>query len=102
MIGDMSLRDVPGASAVAGSAALVVDVALYGGEIIVSLLVFVVMSPETWLSLALYGERLADRVPGLPEAPIETIVTVGLVLMLVVGLVRLASSFRTWREDRAG
>lgn len=94
----MALIDnLPGAGAAGGVAAVAGDVLLNGGEVLVSLLGFLVTQPDAWLTVVMYGERLAGMVGWLPSRPLRTLVVVGLVLAIVVSLTR---TIQKWRESR--
>lgn len=94
----MDLTELPVIGSVVSAAALVGDLVFYGGEVFASLVVFALLSPDNWVTIVMYGQRLASRVPWLPEAPLETAVTIGLLLLVVIGVARFV---RDWRETRA-
>lgn len=94
----MGLSDsLPGAGLVGGGAGVLGDVLLNGGEIIISLVGFLITTPDAWLTIVLYGERLAGMVAWLPSEPLQMLVVAGLVLTIAIGLARLVSR---WRESR--
>ena len=94
----MDVREIPVIGTIASFGFLAGDLLFYGGEIVVSLVLFAIMSPETWLSIALYAERLAGRLAFLPQGAFETLATAGLILLVLVGTYRF---YQQWRESRA-
>lgn len=94
----MGLRDLPGAGAVASVAALLGDLILNGGDVLITLLSFLLTSPESWLSLVMYGQQLAGFVDWLPVEPLKYLAVAGLVLTIAVSLGRLVDK---WRESYA-
>lgn len=93
----MDLSDLPGVGAIGGVAGIIGDILINGGDVIVSFLVFLLLEPETWLSLVMYLERLAGMVAWLPEAIFEQILIVAIVLVIIVSAVRV---YRSWRESQ--
>jgi len=94
----MGLNDLPGAGAFASIGAVLGDLILNGGDVLFALLSFLLTSPESWLSVAMYGRQLASLVDWIPRRPLELLVIAGLVLAVVVSVGRL---LQRWRESYA-
>lgn len=93
----MALKDIPGASIAAGATGLLGDLVLTGGETVVSLIAFLIMQPDAWLSIAIYSERLAGMVAWLPQEPLQKLLIVAFALTIAVSLARL---IQRWRDRR--
>jgi hypothetical protein len=94
----MDLDNLPVVGGLASVAAALGDLAFYGGELFVSLILYAVMEPSTWLSIVLYLQQLAGRVAWLPSGPLEQLVVLGLVAVVTVSVLRF---LRGWWRDRA-
>lgn len=94
----MGLSDsLPGAGLVGGVAGIAGDVLLNSGELVLSLVGFLVTSPDLWLTILIPARRLAGMVGWLPQDPLETLYVAALVLAISYGLLR---AVRKWRESR--
>lgn len=95
----MDLTDIPVIGTVASVGAVVGDLVFYGGELFVSLVVYAILEPSTWLSIVLYLQQLAARVSWLPEGALGDVVTLALVFIVAVSIARFV---RNWWVNRGG
>lgn len=94
----MDLTDIPVVGGVISVGAVFGDLLFYGGEMFVSLVLFALIEPTTWVSIVLYLQTLASRVSWLPEGKIGSVVVLALVLVITVSTIRFIDR---WRESRA-
>ena len=93
----MDIDELPVVGSIATAGAAVGDLLLNGGEIILSLVVFALASPDLWVTALMYADRLADMVAWIPATVVDRLLVIGLVLLVTVTLVRFVSA---WRENR--
>lgn len=95
----MDLKELPVIGTVATVAALVGDLVLAGGDVILSFLVFAIVSPDLWLSIVVHLETLASRLEWLPRWIFEDLLIVGVSLLVVFYTARF---IREWRREHDG
>lgn len=94
----MDLTDIPVVGGVISVGAVFGDLLFYGGEMFVSLALFAILEPTTWVSIVLYLRTLATRVAWLPEGKLESAVILALVIVITVATARF---LRKWQESRS-
>lgn len=94
----MDLSELPLVGGLFSVGAVAGDLVFYGGELFVSLIVFALFEPSSWVSIVLYLQTLASRVVWLPEGHIETLAILALVVVITVSAARFLNR---WWESRA-
>lgn len=94
----MDLKEIPLLGGSISALAVFWDLAFYGGELFVSLVLFAIVEPTTWLSVVMYLRTLAGRVAWLPEGPLESLLILALVMVVSISTARF---IQQWRESRA-
>lgn len=90
----MALSDNRRLGAVSATGAVIGDVILNSGEVLLSLLAYVLTSPDILVSAVLYAQRLAGMVGWLPQAQMQNLAVIGIVLLIVVYLRRWIIDWR--------
>ena len=85
--------DLPGIGALGSLGAILGDLALNSGEIILSFVAVLISSPDIWVSIVLYVRRLGEIV-GFSTAWLEPVVVVGTILLLMRYVKRLIDRWR--------
>lgn len=94
----MDLTEIPVVGGLVSLTAVFGDLLFYGGDVFVSLVLFAVVEPTTWLSIVMYLRTLAGRVAWLPEGPLESLLILALVMVVSISTARF---IQQWRESRA-
>ena len=88
--------DLPSLGAISSLGAIVGDLLLNGGEIIVSLLAVLISSPDIWVTIVLYSRRLGD-IFGFSTAWLEPLVAIGTMALLLMYVNKLIQRVRNSR-----
>ena len=88
------MSDAGRLGAIGGVAGLVGDILLNSGELLVTLFALLISSPDIWVSMLLYMQRLGDLF-GVPIGGIEPLIAIGIVLLLLMYARQLVNRLRS-------
>ena len=90
----MAVDDWPGLGALGSLGAILGDLLLNSGEIVLSFVAVLISSPDIWVSMTLYAQRLAN-IAGYSTAWLEPVVAIGTALLLAMYAKRLIDRWRS-------
>lgn len=90
----MDLSETPVVGTIAGGVGAGFDLILNGGEILATLGIWLISTPDAWISILFYLDNLAGMLTWIPEGPVESLLIAGLMLMIGVTVADLVSRWR--------
>lgn len=75
--------DIPGLGALGSLGAIAGDLVLNGGDFIVSAIALLITSPDIWVTIVLYTQRLGDLF-GFSTDILRPLIAIGTMLLLIM------------------